>query len=335
MAFLTLVACILPVLSGVGAAPINYHLTGEVATDEGSPLAGATITATNLTNSSETYSITSASNGVYDLLVPGGTYLISASLENFSLVASDNNSSYNRSISQDTSNLNFVATELGTVTGFVDNFTAPIFDATIVLVDMNYRTYVGHSDQPRGNYSIPGVMPGVYTARAEKDGFITNYSQTPIFVTRGGVTVLSFSLEAQIVQLSGRVTFNGNPVEDVLVTLSSGGKTLNQTTTDAQGKYLIYNITAGAYTLTYSKEGFKTTQIESELLELENTKDVSITYQQLPGGGGFIAGFDLSHSLMVVGFILALTTVVVAVIIRYRVGKKPELLPEEEIEKGS
>ncbi len=328
VALLALAALILPVSGVVSAAPANYHITGNISP----ALGGVTLTAVNLTDVSDAYSATSAADGFYDLTVPGGTYSISAHMANYSVITAEGNKSYNESVTSNISNLDFTATELGVVVGFVDNVTAPVFEAKVVLVGADFRTYSAYSSQPRGNYSIVGVMPGVYTAHAEKSGFQTNYSQRPVTVTRGEVTYLNFSLEAQPSVLAGHVTANGNPVEGVKVSVLADGTLKYQTKSDSNGNYKITDIIPGDYTVSFSKDGYETSDFENVKLSPFNTTklDVAMNQELLPGAGGFISGFDLSHSLMVVGFILALITVMVALVIRMRVGKRPELLPEEE-----
>jgi hypothetical protein len=223
-----------------------------------------------------------------------------------------------------------MTTNLGTVTGFVTNGTVPVTDAEVHLRN-DENEYVAYSTIPLGRYDIVDVEPGTYVAFASMDGYQTNYSELPVVVTGGQEIMLDFNLTEEPATIFGRVVYGNNGVSDVRVDIESGPYT-RTVYTDSMGNYSIVGIPMGEYQVGFSKDGYISQQFEVTLdPQVPRVLDVTLEKEADPGGG-FIPGFDLPHSLMVLGLACALITMVFAIVVRFRLEKRPDLLEREEEE---
>ncbi|MBM4237239.1 MAG: carboxypeptidase regulatory-like domain-containing protein [Euryarchaeota archaeon] len=307
-------------------APGEWHVAGAVVNETGAPFPGVNVTAVNTTTGSTYFSISNIT-GDYNITLPSGTYNVSASLLNYSA----NRTYVGVIIDSDLiSVLNFTMTEmLGTLAGHVTNGTAPIVGATVYLRSALYN-YSGLSTGPLGEYSLTRVRPGTYVAYAEKTGYWTAYHTEPVVIVRGRTTMLNFTLDEQPAKLFGKVTWGGSPVVGVQVMLQSATFTTS-TNTDANGNYTVSNVPTGSYTLDFRKQGYVDKSIQISLSPFEEKRyDVVLDKEPVEGSTGFIPGFDLPHSLMIVGLILAIIILIASIIIRHKIGQKPELLAVEE-----
>jgi hypothetical protein len=311
--------------TGEAAWPDDMWVSGTVVDDQGEPFAGVNITAENATG--VLYYATTETNGTYNFSLPVGTYNITAVRTNYTA-----NTTYQMlNVSENITGLDFTLNELlGTVTGFVTNGTVPIADATVYLVSAEYN-YSAETSIPLGQYEIVNVQPGSYVARAEKAGYLTNYSDIPIVVERGKTTEVDFNLTAEPATIYGKVMFGTKGLSGVQVQVVSNDFSVTAVT-DSIGNYTITDIPVGPYTVIFSKEDFVSQEFQVTLgATVPTNLDVSLE-REAGASGGFIPGFDLPHSLMVVGLMLALITLVFALFIRLRVEKRPDLLDKEEIE---
>ncbi|MBC7108414.1 MAG: carboxypeptidase regulatory-like domain-containing protein [Methanomassiliicoccales archaeon] len=306
----------------------EVYVRGFVFNERGAPLAGVNVTAINTTTNSVFFSVSNIS-GEYNLSLPSGTYNISASLTNYTA----NITYYNIII--DPSHLpilNFTMSEiLGTLTGYVTNGTAPVPGATVHLRSSK-NNYTGVSTSPLGEYTISGIAPGIYIAYAEKQGYWTSYFNEPVVIIRGKKTVLNFTLVEQPAKLYGRVYFGDSPVAGVQVVLQSQSFSAS-TTTDANGNYTLSNVPAGTYSLTFRKQGYQEKTVQITLSPFEEKRyDFSIEREAIEESSGFIPGFDLPHSLMVVALSVAIIILIISLFIRFKIVQNPELMAQEEPE---
>ncbi len=105
-----------------------------------------------------------------------------------------------------------------------------------------------------GNYTIPGVAPGVYNISASKSGY-NQSTQTGRTVTANQTTTVNFTLTpVPPGTLVGTVrSASGEALPSATVTLTPGGA---WATTDASGGYSIGNLSPGVYTATATKQGY-------------------------------------------------------------------------------
>ena len=168
-------------------------------------------------------------------------------------------------------------------------------------------------------------------ATYEKTGY-ERANSLPLNIVRGITTQNNVTLQAQPCALYGQVTDNGNLLEGVTVTATSPDKVVVGTT-DANGNYSI-ELVSDTYTVVFSNKGYLSKRTSISLAPFEDRHlDVSIVKSKSNNTTTFLFGFDLPHSLMVIGLMLALVTICVALFINFKVRKKPELLvrdPQEE-----
>lgn len=291
-------------------------------------MAGVLVSARNTTSNS-TLSAVSNNLGVYSITAPAGTYNVSASSTNYFANTTYIDTAVQAGIS---TQLNFTMLEvLGTIHGFVTDGSAPVNGVTVVLAN-EQRNYTTTTVSPLGEYRISGVRPGVYVATFTKNGY-DRANSLPLNLIRGVITQENVSMVAQPCILFGTVTENGNPQEGVTVT-ARGADTVWTGTTYANGNYSI-QLTSDSYTVTFSKKGFDSKEVPVSLAPFEDRRlDASIVKSKNGNATTYLFGFDLPHSLMVVGLILALGTICTALFVNFKVRKKPELLgqdPKEDI----
>lgn len=320
----------LPSLSGPGLAePFPYYLQGTVTDDLGGPVPGVSVMAVNVSNDLESYSILTDSSGAYNLSVPTGTYVLTASLENHTA-----NVTYSSVIVPDQSgeSFDFMVTEvLGIVVGFVTNGQVPINGVTVWLSNDRFN-YSALSTPPLGRYDMTGVEPGIYVAYAEKHGYERANYPYPVEVMRGDVVEINFTLTEQPARLSGTVAGEDDElITNALISLTSiDFNTSGNSGLD--GNYTITSIPAGTYDVTVTAEGYETQQLSVTFDPFENKRLDIIMVRQDVNETTYLFGYDLPHSLMLVGLGLGLTVVVLAIILYFRVQRSPRLLTKMETE---
>jgi hypothetical protein len=321
------------------AAPLPQSIGGHVLNATGTAFPGVTIKATN-TTTSVVFQNTTNSSGAYWLYLPAGTYNVTAILVNYS-----SNRTYEL-VLQSGSNITgvdfWLSEMLGSVTGHITDGTIALGGVTVTLIGA--VNYTGVSTTPFGNYTIAGIAPGTYVAKASKMGYNDSYHYPAVEVERTSSLEIDFVMAPQFSVLLGKVTLNGAPSDDVTVELLQGSQIIKQTTTDANGNYTINSVIAGDYLLKFTKPGLQDKAVQVSVApNREQRTDVSMQLTPVEGLPGFIDGLDLTHSLMVVGLVIALGMIAVAFFVSVKGRKNSGLLavpededkPKENEEKGS
>lgn len=318
--------------SGIVAGAEPIVLSGHVQYPVGAPFEGAEITIHNIDTNVSFSPFLTDENGDFSRSLSAGNYSVFAAHPSYNV-----NVSYS-GLSASADDLDFTLYEvLGTVTGHVTDGNTTLSGVKIVLSNSN-ANFSALSTSPFGGFTMENVSAGTYIAYAVKDGYDggSGIYPDPVMVVKGSTMDLNFTLTPlanQPAQVSGKVTYNGDPLPGVKVVLSplEGSDLAN--VTDAQGNYLFKGVTPGEYDLLISKSGFVGT---SQKVIVEPLKDKSIDLSMkkdaLPGNTGFLMDYDLSHSLMIVALGLALSTTLAALIIRYRAGSRPGILENEDEE---
>lgn len=330
---LILVALVLvPATASPAAAQGEIEVRGTVSDVDDAPLSGIQITAVNVSDASQSATATSGKNGAFVLSVLPGTYDITATSD----VYKADRAHLGVDLTDGTDDIDFVMSEmLGTITGHVTNGTSTIPGAAVIMTGVlgTPYNYSAITSAPLGSFRIDDVQPGTYIVHAEKDGYHSGDSTQAkiITVARDQSISLNLTLNEQPSTLSGVVQFNDAPLTGVRVTVSADSGRSWTVTTSGEGGYVISNIPAGHYTVTFSKSGYRTTESTIDLKPLEyNTLDMEMERMGLPISEGFLSDYDLAHSLMIVGLGLAISTLVLAILVRYRVRKRPDLLSEDD-----
>jgi hypothetical protein len=335
-ALVVMVLLLLSALPALASAEASTFVSGSTLLPGGAPLSSVSITASN-TLGPEIYQTSSDQTGAYNISLPVGIYNVSASFPGYAA----NTSYVNVPIGPQGVTLSFTLSIItGEVRGFVTNGTTPVYGATVQLGD-GVRSYSANSYSPLGQYVIAGMQPGAYTGQAFKLGYNTSIHLGVITVSAGAVTYINFSLEEQPASLSGRTTMadGTTPLEGVTVKLASADFTA-ETTSDANGHYSLQQIPAGTYTLSYSKNGYMQQTYTMNFNPYEAKSFDAKLERSATNPNTYLFGYDLAHSLMLIGLILAIVTMIAAVYLVFRLSKRPDLLmkmeeetPEEEEKK--
>jgi hypothetical protein len=330
LALILTMMCAAPLLSAnASAATYAQSIVGTAHNETMAGFPDVLIRATN-TTSLAVFNATTNSTGDYQLPLPSGTYNVTATLANYTA-----NRAYTIVVTegQDLSGVDFTLTEiLGNVSGHVTDGVVALGDVQITLIGDSVN-YTGMSATPFGDYAINGVEPGTYVVKASKLGYNDSYHFPAIVVDRGSQIQINFVLQAQFSMLLGKVTANGAAQENVNVALTQGSTVVKQTITDANGNYSITSVIAGDYILKFTRSGLQEKDVPLSIPpNREQRQDVTMELTPVEGLKGFIDDLDLTHSLMVVGFILALGMIGVAFVVASKGRKNPDILvvPEDE-----
>ncbi|MDD1748180.1 MAG: carboxypeptidase regulatory-like domain-containing protein [Methanomassiliicoccales archaeon] len=329
LGFVLLSLAVVPASLIVSADDPEHMISGTAKDLGGVTMANVEVRAERYGNATIYRAIT-GNQGTYNLSLPDGQYNITATISSHG----SNVTYLNLPVASDIEGVDFtIQVVTGRVEGHVTAKDVPVVGAQVVLSNGN-TTYLGETTMPLGSYSIVGVVPGVFVARAEKVGYWTNVSQQPVYVNENEVTDLSFILEPQPARVFGEVTVNGKPEEGVTAKLMSGTVEVKVSVTDANGNYSFSNVIAGEYQVVFSKEGLveKTYPISISPFEAKELS-ISMSLEQSSTNSGFIDGLDLTHSMMVVALIVVVLLMLFALFIKVRAMRRPELLAKEDEEK--
>jgi hypothetical protein len=323
-----LLVCLVPTMPSASAAG-PFFITGQVKDGDGVPLPDVNVSASNVTTGITFFS-SSNDTGVYNLSLPDGVYNISASSVNYS-----SNVTYHEIVvgPNNAVGIDFTLNEiLGRVFGFVTSGDVSVGGVAITLSSME-GNFTSQSQLPFGQYSVEGVTPGVYVAKAEKAGYMPANAPYPVIVTRGSSVQLNFSIDVQPARVYGTVKVGSTPEKDVTVELLLGGSVYRQARTDSAGNYSFANLEYGEYQLHLYKEGLVDSVVPVSLAPFEDKRvDPVMSRSPVEGLKGFIGDLDLTHSLMIVALLVTVIIMAFAIFIRMRSIKKPDMLANEEEE---
>jgi protocatechuate 3,4-dioxygenase beta subunit len=243
-------------------------ITGTVTdTEDGSPVAGATVT-------DGTRTTTTDATGEYNIAnMPPGTYQVTASKSGYE------SSSLTVTVSAEiTAVANLSLTRIivaGAITGTVNDAEdgSPVAGAT---VSDGIRTTTTDST---GKYTIADVPPGTYQVTASKSGYESSSLTVTVSEENSAVANLSLNKIVILGTIAGTVTDteDGSPIVGAKVT--DGTRT---TTTDSTGKYTIANVPPGTYQVTASKAGYHSSSLTVTVLS----------------GGTAVANFSLNEVIV-------------------------------------
>jgi hypothetical protein len=101
------------------------------------------------------------------------------------------------------------------------------------------------------------------------------------------------------------------------------------TLTNTQGVFEFAGLSGGNYTIRFRLDGFKPKEIRPVVV----TQNASSTLNEIllepvsEGLGGFIFGFDLAHSMMILALFLTIIILALAVLLRIRAFESPDKAP--------
>ena len=268
-----------------------------------------------------TITVTSAMDGTYYVPnLPAGTYSISVSLEGFN-----------------TSTVEGVEVISGVATTDVDILLVEkptrlwgiVRSGTVLLVGANVSVwgteYSGLSSID-GRYEIGGIPAGTYTVEASLQGYY-NSTVLNVEIARGSSLQLDFNMTGLPGGLYGVVvdSVSGNPLSGVRVLLLPQ----RETVTNINGEFEFTGLKEGNYTVQVTLEGYRPVEIGPVVItheEKTQLDDIRLepTRKSL---GGFIFGFDLAHSMMILALFLTIVILALAVVLRIRTFEAPDKAP--------
>jgi len=292
---------------------------------------------TNISVQIGLFSITvmSGSDGSYNLTnIPEGTYTITASKDGYApgTIADVVVTRGNRTDGKD-----FYLVEKPTrLYGVVRSGTLLIVGANISVVG----TAIFNTTGPDGAYEIRNLTAGTYTILATASGY---QSQTlfNVIIQPGGEAQLNINftgLPGAILQGVVLDAGTGEVLAKVLVTIVNLDQP-RSTETNINGEFAFPGLEIGNYTVRFERTGYRPLEVERVVVTMDQ---VNREFELMPlrkGFEGFIFGFDMAHSMMILALFLTIVILAMAVYLRIRSFQAPETAPavydqaEEEEEK--
>jgi len=143
----------------------------------------------------------------------------------------------------------------GSISGSITDSTGKAMQYINVSANDNNGGYGYGNTDSDGKYTITGLQTGTYTIQFDPSGYnsqngtnIAYYQQTGISVVQGQITNLGIVQLTQGGSVSGTVTdINGKSLEGINIS----GNNFGYATTDANGKYTMNSLPAGACTINF------------------------------------------------------------------------------------
>ena len=309
-----------------GTVAVYFSLTSLMGAIEGSVLHSETMEPLERANVSVvvgvlTITVSTDVNGSYYLPnLPAGTYSLTANLEGFN-----------------SSSVQGVVVESGETTDGVDLFLdekatllwGVVKAGTVLLVGANVSIigtdYYGVTSV-EGEYRIEGAPPGTYMVTASLQGY-NNMTAYQVEVKRGLEVQLNFNLTGLPGALYGIVVDDetGEYLPGVRVVVLPQREII----TNINGEFEFTGLTAGEYTVRFTLDGYQPIEIGQVVITLEETTELP-TIRLEPtreSFGGFVFGFDLPHSMMILALFLTIVILAFAVVLRIRTFEAPDKAP--------
>jgi hypothetical protein len=282
-----------------------------------------------------TTTVSTDANGSYYLPgLPAGVYTLTANLEGFNASA-----------------VTGIVVESGAITDEVDLLLdekitilwGVVKAGSVLLVGANVSIigteYYGESSID-GEYEIVGLPAGTYSVAAALQGY-NNVTVSEVEIRRGFQLQLNFNLTGLPGALYGIVVdaVTGDHLAGVTVVVLP----LRETITNTNGEFQFTGLPAGEYVVRFTLDGYQPKEIGSIETTLDETTELGhIELEPIRESfGGFIFGFDLAHSMMILALFLTIIILAFAVVLRIRTFEAPDNAPavydeldEEEADTG-
>lgn len=287
---------------------------------------------------SVTLTVSSGSDGSYNLTnIPEGIYSLTASKDGF---FSNTNADIRVTRGNMTAGVDFNLTEKPTrLYGIVKSGSFLLVGVNISVVGTNLYNISGID----GNFEIRNLTAGTYTILASRTGYNPRTIEG-VVIPAGGETQLDVNLTVMpgsLLQGTVIAADSDSPLSGVLITIIGENKNTMSTYTNINGEFVFPGLTDGNYTIQFEKEGYRPLEIGNlEVRENDTTNHRFLMNPLRNGvGEGFIFGFDMAHSMMILALFLTIVILAAAVYLRIRTFQAPESAPavydeaEEEAEK--
>jgi hypothetical protein len=318
---------------------VIYSQTGWISGHILSSASGLGLNETNVsvTVGTGTITVTNNQDGSYSLdNLPEGTYSVTAEKSGF-FVSTMTGIIVVRG--NGTENQNFSLVEKPTlIHGTVKSGALLQPNANVSVVG----TTLYNISDVEGSYRIENLTAGVYTISVQLEGYSTVHISNVLLPVGGEVMV-----DIELVPLPGAVVRGvvltkdtGQALLYVRVTLVCPDGKERTKDTNFQGQFEFTGLEdEGNYTLQFQADGYR--PLEVTRIEVKADTVWNETLYLVPertGFEGFIFGFDLAHSMMILALFITIMILAVAVYLRIRTFQAPESAPavydqaEEEAE---
>jgi hypothetical protein len=313
-----------------GNVLLNFVLISQNGSISGRVYHSTLHTVLNNTNvsvrvGSFTITVMSASDGSYNLTnLPEGSYTLTAEREGF---ISTSISDVVVTRGNRTAGVDFNLTEKPTMLyGVVRSGTRLLVGANVSVVGTSIFNLSG----PDGNYEIGNLTAGVYTITASSPGYETA-TIADVVVPEGGAVQLNINLTGLPGGLISGVVIDidtGMPLANVLVTIVDIVPPRVGVATDINGAYGLPGLDPGNYTVRFEKTGYRPVEISNINVTKDGETKQNLEMTPLRNGfEGFIPGFDVPHSMMLMALCLTIVIFALAVYLRHRSFETPESAP--------
>ena len=329
-------------LASGGSELLNFILTSQNGSISGFVYHSTLLTPLNNTNISiqiGLFSITvlSGSDGSYNLTnIPEGVYTITATMNGFFSTASPE-----FTVTRGEMTLLdplYLAEKPTRLYGVVRSGTLLIVGANISVEG----TSIYNKSGPDGSYEIRNLTAGTYTITATSSGYLP-MTIPGVVIPPGGETQLNVNLTGlpgAILRGVVRDIRTDEALARVLVTIVNLDQP-RSTETNINGEFEFPGLEAGNYTVRFERSGYR--PIEVERISVTEDHVTNMNFELTPlrkGFEGFIFGFDMAHSMMILALFLTIVILAMAVYLRIRTFQAPETAPavydaaeQEEAEK--
>jgi hypothetical protein len=268
-----------------------------------------------------TITVATDQNGSYYLPnLPAGVYSLTANLDGFNSSA-----------------VHGIVVESGVTTDEVnlllDEKTTRLWGVvkagTVLLVGANV-TVVGTEHYGKtsidGEYEIIGIPAGTYVVTASLQGY-NNMSVFQVEIRRGFEAQLNFNLTGLPGALYGIVV--DEETGDYLAGVQVVVLPQRETITNINGEFEFTGLKAGEYMVRFTLDGYRPIEIGPVVITLEETTEVQTIHMEptRESFGGFVFGFDLPHSMMILALFLTIVILAFAVVLRIRTFEAPDKAP--------
>ena len=285
------------------------------------PLSDANV---SVTTGNSTITVPNRPDGSYLIdNLPEGTYVVMAQKEGFfdsmlpAVFVSRNG----------TANVNFTLNERPTlIYGTVKSgsYLQPGVNISIV------GTAVFNVSDMEGQYTIDNLTAGIYSVSAQLEGYALALVDNVLLPVGGQVRV-----DIELTALPGAIVRgevlekdSGTPLTSVTVTIVGSDGKQRVKETNFRGQFEFTGLADGNYTLQFEATGYR--PLEVGKINVRSDTISNDTYYMMPertGFTGFIFGFDLAHSMMILALFVTIMILAAAVYLRIRTFQAPENAP--------
>lgn len=255
--------------------------------------------------------------------VPSGTYNVTATLAGFEPASTPGVVVQNGS---ETSGVDIYLVEKPTkLYGIVraGTFLVPSVLITVIGTALSTNTSV------EGYYEITNITAGTYSISATMEGY-TPVTVVGVVIPRGGEVQVNINMT--IVpgpSISGLVLSRDGdaPLAGVIVVVL-GLASQRNTITNIDGQFVVTGLTQGNYTVRFILDGYQPVELGPIVVLAEGATLDQVVMEPVPESfGGFIFGFDLAHSMMILALFLTIIILALAVMLRIRTFEEPDKAP--------